>query len=272
MKIEGSSAIVVGGASGLGEATARRLHAQGAVVTVADVNAEKGAALASELGRRVRRLRRARGGPGAGGRGEGRGGRGRAAHRGVLRRDRLGAEGRRLQGPPPAAAVRDDHLDQPDRDVQRAALRRRGDDRQRAARGRRTRRVRQHRLDRGLRRPGRPDRLLRLEGRRGRDDAPGRARPRPVRDQGQHDRPRACSTRRCSPPCPRRPVRSSVRASPTPSAWASPTSTRSSPARSSRTACSTARRSGSTARCGCLPASPLRALSGPRPTVIERIG
>jgi NAD(P)-dependent dehydrogenase (short-subunit alcohol dehydrogenase family) len=50
MNIEGSSAIVVGGASGLGEASVRRLHAQGAVVTVADVNAEKGAALASELG------------------------------------------------------------------------------------------------------------------------------------------------------------------------------------------------------------------------------
>jgi NAD(P)-dependent dehydrogenase (short-subunit alcohol dehydrogenase family) len=50
MRIEGSSAIVVGGASGLGEATVRRLHEQGAVVTIADVNAEKGAALASELG------------------------------------------------------------------------------------------------------------------------------------------------------------------------------------------------------------------------------
>jgi NAD(P)-dependent dehydrogenase (short-subunit alcohol dehydrogenase family) len=50
MKIEGSSAIVVGGASGLGEATVRTLHGQGALVTIADVNAEKGAALASELG------------------------------------------------------------------------------------------------------------------------------------------------------------------------------------------------------------------------------
>jgi NAD(P)-dependent dehydrogenase (short-subunit alcohol dehydrogenase family) len=49
MRIEGSSAIVVGGASGLGEATARRLHAHGAVLTLADINAEKGAALASEL-------------------------------------------------------------------------------------------------------------------------------------------------------------------------------------------------------------------------------
>ncbi|MGC2375227.1 MAG: 3-hydroxyacyl-CoA dehydrogenase [Solirubrobacteraceae bacterium] len=50
MRIEGSSALVAGGASGLGEATARRLHEQGAIVTIADVNAEKGAALASELG------------------------------------------------------------------------------------------------------------------------------------------------------------------------------------------------------------------------------
>jgi NAD(P)-dependent dehydrogenase (short-subunit alcohol dehydrogenase family) len=48
--IEGSTAIVVGGASGLGEATVRALHSQGVVVTVADVNAEKGASLASELG------------------------------------------------------------------------------------------------------------------------------------------------------------------------------------------------------------------------------
>ncbi len=50
MRIEGSSAIVVGGASGLGAATVRRLHAAGAVVTIADVNAEKGQELASELG------------------------------------------------------------------------------------------------------------------------------------------------------------------------------------------------------------------------------
>jgi NAD(P)-dependent dehydrogenase (short-subunit alcohol dehydrogenase family) len=49
MKIEGSSALVVGGASGLGEATVRDLHARGASVTIADVNAEKGEALAAEL-------------------------------------------------------------------------------------------------------------------------------------------------------------------------------------------------------------------------------
>jgi NAD(P)-dependent dehydrogenase (short-subunit alcohol dehydrogenase family) len=52
MQIENSGALVVGGASGLGEATARALHDRGAVVTIADVNAEKGQGLADELGAR----------------------------------------------------------------------------------------------------------------------------------------------------------------------------------------------------------------------------
>ncbi len=50
MKIEGTGALVSGGASGLGEATVRRLHEDGARVVIADVNPEKGEALASELG------------------------------------------------------------------------------------------------------------------------------------------------------------------------------------------------------------------------------
>jgi NAD(P)-dependent dehydrogenase (short-subunit alcohol dehydrogenase family) len=50
MQIEGSSAIVVGGASGLGAATVRELYARGAIVTIADVNVEKGTELASEMG------------------------------------------------------------------------------------------------------------------------------------------------------------------------------------------------------------------------------
>src|SRR3712207_3047952 len=52
MRIDGSGALVVGGASGLGEATARALAERGASVVVADVNEEKGEALAGEIGAR----------------------------------------------------------------------------------------------------------------------------------------------------------------------------------------------------------------------------
>ena len=45
MKIEGASALVAGGASGLGAATVRALHERGASVVIADLNAEKGEAL-----------------------------------------------------------------------------------------------------------------------------------------------------------------------------------------------------------------------------------
>ena len=50
MKVERAGALAAGGASGLGEATARTLAAAGAIVTIADLNAEKGAALADEMG------------------------------------------------------------------------------------------------------------------------------------------------------------------------------------------------------------------------------
>jgi NAD(P)-dependent dehydrogenase (short-subunit alcohol dehydrogenase family) len=50
MEIAGANALVAGGASGLGAATARRLHEAGANVTIADLNPERGAALAEELG------------------------------------------------------------------------------------------------------------------------------------------------------------------------------------------------------------------------------
>ena len=50
MDIEGCGALVSGGASGLGEATVRHLHERGATVVIADVNTEKGEALAQELG------------------------------------------------------------------------------------------------------------------------------------------------------------------------------------------------------------------------------
>ena len=50
MQIKGSGAIVAGGASGLGEATVRRLYADGASVVIADLNEQLGEALAQELG------------------------------------------------------------------------------------------------------------------------------------------------------------------------------------------------------------------------------
>ena len=50
MDINGASAIVTGGASGIGAACARQLAAKGAKVVVADLNAEKGEALAQEIG------------------------------------------------------------------------------------------------------------------------------------------------------------------------------------------------------------------------------
>jgi 3-hydroxyacyl-CoA dehydrogenase/3-hydroxy-2-methylbutyryl-CoA dehydrogenase len=53
VRLEEAGAIVAGGASGLGEATARALHGRGANVTIADVNEEKGEALAGELTERA---------------------------------------------------------------------------------------------------------------------------------------------------------------------------------------------------------------------------
>jgi len=54
MEVNGKRALISGGASGLGEATTRRLHETGASVVISDLNAEKGEALASELGERAR--------------------------------------------------------------------------------------------------------------------------------------------------------------------------------------------------------------------------
>ena len=50
MNLEGSSSIITGGASGIGEASARQLAAAGSRVVIADLNEEKGQAVASELG------------------------------------------------------------------------------------------------------------------------------------------------------------------------------------------------------------------------------
>ena len=53
MEIRGAQALVVGGASGLGAATAKELVARGADVTIADLNTDGGEWLAQELGDRA---------------------------------------------------------------------------------------------------------------------------------------------------------------------------------------------------------------------------
>jgi len=50
MQLNGSSALVTGGASGLGEATARRLASAGVHVVVLDLNDARGTAVAAEIG------------------------------------------------------------------------------------------------------------------------------------------------------------------------------------------------------------------------------
>jgi NAD(P)-dependent dehydrogenase (short-subunit alcohol dehydrogenase family) len=50
MRLNGMTAIVSGGASGLGEATARELAEAGAAVVVADLNEERGKAVAEDIG------------------------------------------------------------------------------------------------------------------------------------------------------------------------------------------------------------------------------
>lgn len=50
MQISGSAALVTGGAGGLGEATVRRLLAEGSKVVIADLDDDKGAKLVADLG------------------------------------------------------------------------------------------------------------------------------------------------------------------------------------------------------------------------------
>ncbi len=50
MQLKDQAAIVTGGASGLGAATARRLAAQGAKVAVCDLNAKLAETVAAEIG------------------------------------------------------------------------------------------------------------------------------------------------------------------------------------------------------------------------------
>lgn len=57
MQIQGTTALITGGASGLGEAAARRLHGAGANVVLVDVQQDKGGALAKQLGAKARYIK-----------------------------------------------------------------------------------------------------------------------------------------------------------------------------------------------------------------------
>ncbi len=49
-RLDGKTAVITGGASGIGEGCVRRFTAEGARVVIADVNADRGAALVEEIG------------------------------------------------------------------------------------------------------------------------------------------------------------------------------------------------------------------------------
>ncbi len=57
MQLQHATALITGGASGLGEATVRRFADQGANIVIVDVNDERGQALARELGESARYVR-----------------------------------------------------------------------------------------------------------------------------------------------------------------------------------------------------------------------
>ena len=50
MEVSGNVALVTGASSGLGEATARRLHSRGASIVLADLTEGRGGEIAAELG------------------------------------------------------------------------------------------------------------------------------------------------------------------------------------------------------------------------------
>ena len=53
-RVSGQVAVIAGAASGLGEATARLMHAEGASVLLTDIQDERGERVAADLGDRAR--------------------------------------------------------------------------------------------------------------------------------------------------------------------------------------------------------------------------
>ena len=191
MELQGASALVTGGASGLGAATARALAAAGAQVVVLDLDDAKGADVAKEIGGRYVRAdvtdeEQVIAAVDAAAR------RGTVARARLLRGDRHGdAHDRarrvvRLRAP--ARRLHQGDRGEPGRDVQLHPARRERDEPQRAGRRRRARGGGRHRVDRRVRRADRSGGVQRAQGRDRRHDAAGGARPRGRRDPGDHDR------------------------------------------------------------------------------------
>ena len=192
MDINGASAIVTGGASGIGAAVARQLAAKGAKVVVADLNAEKGEALANEIGgvfapvdvTKTEQIEAAIE---------------QAEELGPVRvlvnsagigwaQRTVGRDGELQLGRRPRRVQQGDR-DQPGRHLRLHPPRRYGDLAHRAAPRPVSGRHREHGQRRRLRRADRPGGVLRVQGRRRRDDPAGRPRPRRRRDPGEHRRP-----------------------------------------------------------------------------------
>ena len=242
MDVNGSVALVTGGASGLGLATTEKLVENGAKVVIVDLPSSAGEAVADKLGDAVRfapadvtneeQITAALD---------------VAAELGELRVTvNCAGIGNRFKTFGQATArsrssrLRQGHQRQPGRHVQRDPARRRADEPRRPG-GRRPRRHRQH-APRG--RDGGPDRagrLLRVEGRDRRHDAADRARPRGLGIRVVHDRAGAVRDAAARPALPEDARSRWASRCRTRRAWDSRRSTGSSPRTSSRTRCSTAR-------------------------------
>ena len=187
MEIKDAVAVVTGGASGLGLATTKRLLDAGAQVVVLDLRGEEAV---RELGDRARFVQADVTDEAAVSKAldtaESMGplrivvncaGTGNAVR--VLSRD----------GVFPLGCVPQDRGHQPGRHLQCAAVGRRADRQDRTNRGG-ARRHRQHRVGGGVRRPDRPGRLLRVQGRGGGHDVADRTRPGQPPHPGGHHRAR----------------------------------------------------------------------------------
>ena len=174
MDITGASAIVTGGASGIGAASARLLAARGAKVVVADLQEDKGKELADEIGGAfakvdvtntddiINAVEMAKSmGPV----------RVLVNSAGIGWAQRTVGKDGSYESAANLDALQAGHRHQPHRQLRLHPPRGHGDEHDRAAGVRRAGRDRQHRLRRRVRRPDRPGQLLGVEGRRRRHDA-----------------------------------------------------------------------------------------------------